>query len=178
MEENNKTHAASQPQGTKTVNKAQGKGDAQEHKPGDFGDYPEGDPEAGRIDPEEQAECITSEQIPMRDRRAYLLQQAERNERANDEINAIQVEQNKDVQFAQSMLQDPDVMRENSMDQAIAQLKQHDRATVLATRDDRRKMRREARLRGRGFSSSDYFVSGAAAPASLSADKKQPEPKK
>lgn len=131
-----------------------------EHKPGDFGDYPEGDPDAGRIDPEEQAECITLEQIPMRDRRAYLLQQAERNQRANDELNAIQVEQNKNVQFAQSMLQDPDVMRETSMDQAKAALELHDPNYVRSTQDQRREMRREARLRGRGHSSKDFMIAG------------------
>jgi hypothetical protein len=134
--------------------------DENEHKPGDVTEYPEGDPEKGRLDVEEQAECITLEQIPMRDRRAYLVQQAERNEAANDELNAIQVEQNKRVQFAQSLLQDPDVMRETSMDQAKAQLQLHDPEYVRSTRDQRREMRREARLRGRGHSSKDFMIAG------------------
>jgi hypothetical protein len=99
-------------------------------KPGDETKYDEGDIDAGRIDPEQQADCITSGQIPMRDRRAYLLDQARRNEAANDELNAIQVDQNKRVQLAQSLLQDPDVQREESMVNAVASLKMHDPDTV------------------------------------------------
>jgi hypothetical protein len=89
-------------------------------------EYPKGDIEKGKIDPEELTEGQTAEMIPMRDRRAYLLDQAEKNEAANDELNAIQVEQNKRVQLAQNILQDPDEMRESSMETAVAALKQHD----------------------------------------------------
>jgi hypothetical protein len=132
----------------------------QDFKPGDFGDYAEGDPDAGRIDPEEKADCITLDQIAMRDRRAYLIQQAERNERANDELNAIQVEQNKRVQFAQTLNEDPDVQRERSMENAIAQLERHDPEQVLATRDERRKLREKARSRGRGRASESTSEKG------------------
>jgi hypothetical protein len=93
--------------------------------PVDITEYPEGDPDKGRIDYEAQAEGFVAEVIPMRDRRAYLLEQAQRNQDANDELNAIQVEQNRNLQFAQSQLQDPDVMRENSMVTAVAALKEH-----------------------------------------------------
>jgi hypothetical protein len=89
-------------------------------------EYPEGDIEKGRIDPEALTEGQTAEQIAMRDRRAYLIDQAEKNEAANDELNAIQVDQNKRVQLAQNILQDPDEMRESSMETAINALKQHD----------------------------------------------------
>jgi hypothetical protein len=141
--------------------------DAPEHEPGDATEYPEGDPEKGRIDPEKQADCITIEQIAMRDRRAYLKQQAERNEAANDELNAIQVEQNKNLQFAQSNLQDPDVMRENSMDQAKAALEMHDPNYVRNTQQQRRDMRREARLRARGHTSQDFMIAGPEPTAQL-----------
>lgn len=156
----------------KPTNKAKAE-DEPKFKPGDVTEYPEGDPEAGRIDPEEQAECITLEQKPQRDRRAYLLQQAERNEAANDELNAIQVEQNKNVQFAQSNLQDPDVMRETSMEQAKAQLEMHSADYVRSTQESRREMRREARLRGRGLRSTDAFIAGSQAPASSHAQHNQ-----
>jgi hypothetical protein len=89
-------------------------------------EYPEGDIEKGKIDPEELTEGQTAEMIPMRDRRAYLLDQAKKNEAANDELNAIQIDQNKRVQLAQNILQDPDEMRESSMETAVAALKQHD----------------------------------------------------
>lgn len=88
--------------------------------------YTKGDPAKGRIDFAKQAEGITIEQIAMRDRRAYLIDQAEKNEAANDELNAIQVDQNKRVQMAQSLLQDPDEMRDSSMETAVAALKMHD----------------------------------------------------
>jgi hypothetical protein len=96
------------------------------HKATKTTEYPEGDIEKGRIDPEELTEGQTAEQIAMRDRRAYLLDQAEKNQAANDELNAIQVEQNKRVQLGQNILQDPDEMRESSMETAINALKQHD----------------------------------------------------
>jgi hypothetical protein len=88
-------------------------------------EYPEGEIDKGRIDYEAQAEGFVADVIPMRDRRAYLLDQAEKNQAANDELNAIQTEQNRNVQFVQSQLQDPDVMRENSMETAIAALEEH-----------------------------------------------------
>ena len=89
-------------------------------------EYPKGDIAKGRIDYEQLSEGQTAEQIAMRDRRAYLIDQAEKNEAANDELNAIQVDQNKRVQFVQNQLQDPDEMRESSMETAVAALKMHD----------------------------------------------------
>ena len=92
--------------------------------------YAKGDIAKGKIDPEKLADCQTIDQIAMRDRRAYLIDQAEKNEAANDELNAIQVDQNKRVQLAQNLAQDPDVQREESMESATAALKEHDPDTA------------------------------------------------
>lgn len=89
-------------------------------------DYPKGDIDKGRIDYDKLSEGQTAEIIPARDRRAYLIDQAEKNEAANDELNAIQTDQNKRLQFAQNMIQDPDEMRDSSMETAINALKMHD----------------------------------------------------
>jgi hypothetical protein len=88
--------------------------------------YTPGDPAKGRIDYEKLSEGQTAEQIAMRDRRAYLINQAEKNEAANDELNAIQVDQNKRLQLVTNLLQDPDEMRDSSMETAVAALKMHD----------------------------------------------------
>lgn len=89
-------------------------------------EYAKGDIAKGKIDYEKLSEGQTAEQIAARDRRAYLIDQAEKNEAANDELNAIQTEQNKKVQFAQNFIQDPDEMREESMETALAALKSQD----------------------------------------------------
>jgi hypothetical protein len=100
--------------------------------------YPEGDPERGALDPEK-----LDRPIAQRDRRAYLVQQAERNEAANDQLNAIQVSQNRRVQNATLYLQDPDYMRETSMQTAIAALKLHDPSTFKARKEALEKRRQE-----------------------------------
>jgi len=102
-------------------------------KKGGGGDYPKGDIEKGRIDPEEQTQGQVADIKAARDRRAYLIDQAEKNEAANDELNAIQVEQNKRVQLAQNLLQDPDHMRDESMETAVNALKAHDPETRKKT---------------------------------------------
>lgn len=89
-------------------------------------EYEKGDIAKGRIDPEEKTLGQTAELKAARDRRAYLIDQAEKNEAANDELNAIQTEQNKKLQLAQNILQDPDRMREESMETAINALKRED----------------------------------------------------
>ena len=103
--------------------------------------YPKGDIAKGRIDPEKLTEGQVVEQIAARDRRAYLVDQAERNEAANDELNAIQVDQNKRVQLGQNLIQDPDEQREESMENAVASLKMHDPDNVKARQDQARKDR-------------------------------------
>lgn len=117
-------------------------------KPGSETEYAEGDIDAGRIDPQELAQGQTAEMKSARDRRAYLLDQARKNEAANDELNAIQVEQNKRVQFGQNLIQDPDVMREESMVTARAELEAHDpdkvRETQAAAQKERDRKNKDA----------------------------------
>lgn len=87
-------------------------------------DYPEGDPAKGKLDYSTIA-VDPNLYIAQRDRRAYLVDQAEKNEAANDELNAIQVEQNKRVQMASNLVNDPDFQRDNSMQTAVAALEMH-----------------------------------------------------
>lgn len=94
-------------------------------------DYPEGDPDKGAIDPENPDRPIAH-----RDRRAYLVRQAERNQAANDALNAIQVAQNRRIYETTAMLQDPDYMRETSMQTAITALKAHDPEVVAAKHEE------------------------------------------
>ena len=108
-------------------------------------EYAKGSIEKGRIDPEELSTGQTAEMKAARDRRAYLIDQAEKNEAANDELNAIQVEQIKKVQLAQNQLQDPDRMREESMETAINALKSHDPDTMRENADAARKQREKDR---------------------------------
>jgi hypothetical protein len=88
--------------------------------------YAKGDAAKGRVDPVKLTEGQVAEQIAARDRRAYLINQAEKNEAANDELNAIQVDQNRRLQLVQNIIQDPDEMRDASMETAVAALKMHD----------------------------------------------------
>lgn len=90
------------------------------------GDYAEGDPAKGKLDLSSTATEDANLFIPMRDRRAYLKDQAEKNEAANDELNAIQVDQNRRVQKVSNLLTDPDYQRDVSMETAVAQLEMHD----------------------------------------------------
>jgi len=106
-------------------------------------EYEEGDIDKGRIDFDAQANGILADVIPMRDRRAYLIDQGEKNEAANDELNARQVEQNRQVQFVQSNLNDPDVMRESSMESAIADLDMHDPERAPEAIEEKRRFRAE-----------------------------------
>jgi hypothetical protein len=87
-------------------------------------EYDEGDATKGKKDFRTVAND-PSLYIAQRDRRAYLVDQAEKNESANDELNAIQVEQNKRVQPASNLINDPDYQRDNSMQTAIASLERH-----------------------------------------------------
>jgi hypothetical protein len=87
-------------------------------------EYPEGDPAKGKLDFSTVA-VDPNLYIAQRDRRAYLVDQAEKNEAANDELNAIQVEQNKRVQMASNLVNDPDFQRDNSMQTAVAALEMH-----------------------------------------------------
>jgi hypothetical protein len=105
-------------------------------------EYPEGDPDKGALD----FDNLDNRLIAHRDRRAYLIRQAERNEAANDQLNALQVLQNRRVQRGTNALSDPDYLREVSMVTAQAALKAHDPDVVKKNHDEmakRLKMRQE-----------------------------------
>jgi hypothetical protein len=99
-------------------------------EPGPVTEYPEGDPDKGALDPENPHHLIAH-----RDRRAYLLRQAQRNEAANDQLNAIQIAQNRRVAALPSLLNDPDYLREVSMQTAQTALMTHDPDTVREKRE-------------------------------------------
>jgi hypothetical protein len=101
-------------------------------EPGEVTEYPEGDPDKGALDLSTQ----TPQLIAQRDRRAYLIRQAERNEAANDQLNAIQVAQNRRVAALPSLLQDPDYLREVSMQTAQAALMTHDPENLRQRREE------------------------------------------
>lgn len=113
-------------------------GDDDAPEPETVTEYPEGDPDQGAIDPENPDRPIAH-----RDRRAYLVQQAERNQAANDQLNAMQVAQNKRLRATVAELQNPDYMRETSMQTAITALKAHDPEEVEKRRDAAEKLRKE-----------------------------------
>jgi hypothetical protein len=100
-------------------------------EPGPVTEYPAGDPDKGVLDPENPMRPIAH-----RDRRAYLLRQAQRNEAANDQLNAMQVAQNRRVMEGTAYLQDPDYLREVSMETAQAAIMTHDPETVKKNRDE------------------------------------------
>ena len=94
-------------------------------------EYPEGDPDKGALDPDNPERLIAH-----RDRRAYLLRQAQRNEAANDQLNAIQVTQNRRVRYASNALSDPDYLREVSMETAQTALHAHDPEQVKKNHEE------------------------------------------
>lgn len=100
-------------------------------EPGPVTEYPEGDPDKGVLDPENPTRPIAH-----RDRRAYLIRQAQRNERANDQLNAMQVAQNRRVIDGTAYLQDPDYLREVSMETAQAAIASHSPEAVKKNRDE------------------------------------------
>ena len=110
---------------------------------GEVTEYPEGDPDKGALDYENPEH---NNLIPMRDRRAYLIRQAERNEAANDQLNAIQVAQNRRVQALPGLLSDPDYLRETSMETAQAALMTHDPVNVRKNREQALELQKRRRL--------------------------------
>lgn len=96
-------------------------GDEDAPEPEEVTEYPEGDPDLGALDPDNPERPIAHMH-----RRAYLVRQAERNQAANDQLNAMQVAQNKRVAKIPALLQDPDYMRETSMQTAMTAIKSHD----------------------------------------------------
>lgn len=100
----------------------------------------EGDIANGRIDPEDP-----ERRIPIKDRRAYLLDQAEKNQAANDELNEIQEGINEKYRKIQGNgIIDPDEQRDESMETAKAALLMHD--------PDERKKQADATAKAEGGS--------------------------
>ena len=111
-------------------------------EPGETTEYPEGDADKGAL-PLEQA--IQQQLIAQRDRRAYLIRQAERNEAANDQLNAIQVAQNRRVAALPQLLNDPDYLREVSMQTAQAALMTHDPENMRQKREQAAELQKQRR---------------------------------
>lgn len=100
---------------------------ADDYKPDNYdpeSEYPEGDASKGKPDFEARARGCNDERIPMRDHRAYLVSQAEKNERANDEIQARSVEELRPFEPL-GILNDPDYQRDTSMETALAEVEEH-----------------------------------------------------
>ena len=78
-------------------------------------DFPPGDPAKGMPDYNEIAQGVP-QYIAMRDYRAYLVSQAVKNERANDEIQAQFVKGMKQAQKTIGILLNPDFQRDKSVE--------------------------------------------------------------
>lgn len=92
---------------------------ADDYKPENYdpeSEYPEGDATKGKPDFQALAEGAT-EHVVMRDRRAYLISQAEKNQAANDEAQAQYIEGLKGTPQPIGLVNDPDFQRDKSMQQ-------------------------------------------------------------
>jgi hypothetical protein len=88
----------------------------------------EGDPDEGHYSPEELADQVSPRVISARDRRAYLLSQAIKNEAANDEVNAREADLiNERREGIANYIIDPDRLREESLKQSLDDVDQHTR---------------------------------------------------
>jgi len=99
----------------------------------------EGDAEEGHYSVEELAEQIRPRLITARDRRAYLTEQAEKNEAANDEVNEAETDLINEGRDRLAVFLDPDKMREENLGSALADIKMH----TDEGREDRAKSRQE-----------------------------------
>jgi hypothetical protein len=122
--------------------------------------YAKGDPAKGR-DPEKDIPMyIKGPQIAMRDRRAYLVDQAVKNESANDEVNAHEVANNQRIAEIMFDALDPDKLRDETTEAALEEIDRHTPEYVEAARKQRQEILRLAPLRARGHSPEDNFISG------------------
>ena len=85
----------------------------------------EGDPEEGHWKPSELAEQTRPRVIPARDRRAYLVDQALKNEAVNDEVHRREAEIINDGRDKLAAFLDPDRLREESLQSTLADLDRH-----------------------------------------------------
>jgi hypothetical protein len=121
---------------------AQGKS-AEDYDPDNYkegSEFSEGDATKGKPDYEARLYGVP-EELPMRDHRAYLLDQAEKNQRANDELNARQVELNQGLHRTSAVIVDPDYQRDLSMESALADVDMHTPEAREKRRESRAAMR-------------------------------------
>jgi hypothetical protein len=85
-------------------------------------EYPEGNPADGKPDYERRAVMYTGQPRAQRDVRAYLQDQAAKNEAANDEVNAIVVDRERAAAAVAGILLDPDYQRDMSMQATLASI--------------------------------------------------------
>ena len=122
--------------------------------------YPKGDPAKGKDPDKDVPMFIKGPQIAMRDRRAYLVDQAVKNEAANDEVNAKQVENNRRIAEIMVDVLDPDKLRDETTQAALDELDRHTPEYVAAARAERQKILRLQPLYRRGHTPEDNFISG------------------
>ena len=128
------------------------------YKPGPK--YAKGDPGKGRDPDKDIPFFIKGPQVAMRDRRAYLLDQAAKNESANDEVNAKQVENNQKIAEIMFEALDPDKVRDETTQAALDEMDRHTVEYVEAARAQRQKILALAPLRARGHNPEDAFIAG------------------
>lgn len=112
--------------------------------------YPKGDPAKGKDPDKDIPMFIKGPQIAMRDRRAYLLDQAQKNEAANDEVNAHQVEANQKIAEIMFEALDPDKIRDETTEAAVEEIDTHTPEGAKKAREERQKVldANQARLSG------------------------------
>ena len=123
--------------------------------------YPKGDPAKGRDPDKDIPMFIKGPQIAMRDRRAYLVDQAQKNEAANDEVNAHEVENNQRIAEIMFDALDPDKLRDETTEQAIDEMDRHTPENVEKQREFRQML-----LRGRDSVPAPHASTAAHAPHS------------
>jgi hypothetical protein len=158
MAENHAPTTAPPKQGQGVAGGKEGGGFGPPYKAGSK--YPKGDPAKGK-DPEKDIPMfIKGPQIAMRDRRAYLVDQAVKNEAANDEVNAKQVENNQRIAEIMFDALDPDKLRDETTEAALEELDRHTPEYAAAARAERQKILRLQPLYRRGHTPEDNFIAG------------------
>jgi hypothetical protein len=102
--------------------------------------YPKGDPAKGKDPDKDVPMFIKGPQIAMRDRRAYLVDQAVKNEAANDAVNAKEVENNQRIAEITLDVLDPDKLRDETTEAALEELDRHTPEGAAKAREERLKV--------------------------------------
>jgi hypothetical protein len=129
--------------------------------------FPKGDPAKGKGEMKEVAVFGPQNPIAHRDRRAYLIDQAAKNEAANDELQAKQVQANEKLAEIMVEALDPDRLRDETTKAALEEEDRHTPAYAAAARSNRTEILRLSALRRRGHTPEDSFIAGSA-PAAAS----------